>query len=270
MVETFGTEKIGRGADRRSWSTSTSTCARAPSARSSTCTARSTRRPRPTATSAATTTTSRGRRRTRPTRCGRPPASAPPARPSEPTENHESPAGGGRALCAPPQSERAHPTDPVAPRHPRGGPSSADPLPPGRGRGQMRRSRGCARRANQTRGGRSDRHGALGALGALRTLQVADLPLVVGRVHLLAHLEHGQIVVHERVEHDVLRLVRCGPVGLSARLRRSCRRGRSPPIPQRWRPSHPRDARAQAASSCARTGQPARWSLTTPAACMSA
>ena len=35
MVETFGTEKIGRGADRRSSSTSTSTCARARSARSS-------------------------------------------------------------------------------------------------------------------------------------------------------------------------------------------------------------------------------------------
>ena len=35
MVETFGTEKIGRGADRRSSSTSTSTCARAPSARTS-------------------------------------------------------------------------------------------------------------------------------------------------------------------------------------------------------------------------------------------
>ena len=33
MVETFGTEKIGRGADRRSSSTSTSTCARARSAR---------------------------------------------------------------------------------------------------------------------------------------------------------------------------------------------------------------------------------------------
>ena len=35
MVETFGTEKIGRGRDRRSWSTSSSTCARARSA--STC-----------------------------------------------------------------------------------------------------------------------------------------------------------------------------------------------------------------------------------------
>ena len=33
MVETFGTEKIGRGADPRSSSTSTSTCARARSAR---------------------------------------------------------------------------------------------------------------------------------------------------------------------------------------------------------------------------------------------
>ena len=66
MVETFGTEKIGRGADRASSSTSTSTCARAPSARSSSCTARSTRRPPPTATSAATTTTSRGSAPTRP------------------------------------------------------------------------------------------------------------------------------------------------------------------------------------------------------------
>ena len=76
MVETFGTEKIGRGADRRSSSTSTSTCARARSASTSTCTARSTRRPRPTATSAARTTTSRGSGPTRPTRCARRPGSA--------------------------------------------------------------------------------------------------------------------------------------------------------------------------------------------------
>ena len=62
-----------------SWSTSTSTCARARSARSCGCTARSTRRPRPTATSAARTTTSPGSAPTRPRRCARPPASAPPA-----------------------------------------------------------------------------------------------------------------------------------------------------------------------------------------------
>ena len=67
MVETFGTEKIGRGPDRAEPSTRTSTCARARSARSSTCTARSTRRPPPTAISAATTTTSPGSGPTRPT-----------------------------------------------------------------------------------------------------------------------------------------------------------------------------------------------------------
>ena len=65
MVETFGTEKIGRGGSR-SWSKSTSTCAPARSARSSNCTARSTRRPPPTATSAAMTTISRGSAPTRP------------------------------------------------------------------------------------------------------------------------------------------------------------------------------------------------------------
>ena len=76
MVETFGTEKIGRARRSPSWSTSTSTCARAPSASTSTCTGRSTRRPRPTATSAATTTTSPGRRPTRPTPCATPRASS--------------------------------------------------------------------------------------------------------------------------------------------------------------------------------------------------
>ena len=60
MVETFGTEKIGRARRSRASSPSTSTCAPAPSARSSNCTARSTRRPPPTATSAAKTTTSPG------------------------------------------------------------------------------------------------------------------------------------------------------------------------------------------------------------------
>ena len=73
MVETFGTEKIGRGKIDAARPTSTSTCAPAPSARSSTCTARSTRRPPPTATSAATTTTSPGSAPTRPPRWPRPP-----------------------------------------------------------------------------------------------------------------------------------------------------------------------------------------------------
>ena len=75
MVETFGTEKIGRAQDRGARATSTSTCARARSARTSTCTGRSTRRPRPTATSAATTTTSRGSGPTGPRRCAPPPGS---------------------------------------------------------------------------------------------------------------------------------------------------------------------------------------------------
>ena len=85
MVETFGTEKRRRARRSRSWWTSTSTCARARSASTSTCTVRSTRRPRPTATSAARTTTSPGRRRTRPTRCARPPASASDRAPSRRT-----------------------------------------------------------------------------------------------------------------------------------------------------------------------------------------
>ena len=84
MVETFGTEKIGRGTDRRSSSTSTSTCAPAPSASTSSCTGRSSRRPPPTATSAARTRTSRGRRPTRPTRCAPPPGSASARAPASP------------------------------------------------------------------------------------------------------------------------------------------------------------------------------------------
>ena len=71
MVETFGTEKIGRAHRSPSSSTSTSTCVPARFARSSTCTGRSTRRPPPTAISAATTTTSPGSGPTRPRRCAR-------------------------------------------------------------------------------------------------------------------------------------------------------------------------------------------------------
>ena len=55
MVETFGTEKIGRGRIEELVA-STSTCAPARSASTWTCTVRSTRRPPRTATSAATTT----------------------------------------------------------------------------------------------------------------------------------------------------------------------------------------------------------------------
>ena len=72
MVETFGTEKIGRGRIERARRASTSTCAPARSARRSTCTARSTRRPPRTATSAARTRTSRGSGPTRPTPCATP------------------------------------------------------------------------------------------------------------------------------------------------------------------------------------------------------
>ena len=76
MVETFGTEKVGRGEDpaahRRALRSAPGRLPRS----TSSCTVRSTRRRRRTATSAARTTTSRGRRPTRRTRCARPPASA--------------------------------------------------------------------------------------------------------------------------------------------------------------------------------------------------
>ena len=69
MVETFGTEKIGRAqdprADLRALRPAPGRVSRLPS----TCTARSTRRPPPTATSAATTRTSPGSGPTRPTSC---------------------------------------------------------------------------------------------------------------------------------------------------------------------------------------------------------
>ena len=90
MVETFGTEKIGSGADpgarRRALRPAPGRVPRVPEAS----TGRSTRRPPPTATSAARTTTSRGSGPTRPTRCARPPASAPPARPSSRRSTRES------------------------------------------------------------------------------------------------------------------------------------------------------------------------------------
>ncbi len=60
MVETFGTEKIGRAQDRCELIAEHFDCARARSASTATCTARSTRRPPPTATSAARTPTSPG------------------------------------------------------------------------------------------------------------------------------------------------------------------------------------------------------------------
>ena len=74
MVETFGTEKIGRE-KIAALSTSTSICVRARSETSSICIARSIRRPPPTAISGATIRTSRGSRPARPTCCATPPAS---------------------------------------------------------------------------------------------------------------------------------------------------------------------------------------------------
>src|ERR1700750_954654 len=75
MVETFGTEKVGResrgGGGSGRWGPSPPPPARGRPARACACTGRSTRGPPPTATSAARTTTSRGRRRTRPTACAR-------------------------------------------------------------------------------------------------------------------------------------------------------------------------------------------------------
>ncbi len=76
MVETFGTEKIGRAKILELDPRALRPAPRRVPRSTSSSTARSTRRPRPTATSAARTTTSPGRGPTRPRRCGRPPDSA--------------------------------------------------------------------------------------------------------------------------------------------------------------------------------------------------
>ena len=76
MVETFGTEKVGTGADRGARRRALRPASGRVSQRAATCTARSIRRPPRTATSAATTATSPGSRPARPTRSARPPGSA--------------------------------------------------------------------------------------------------------------------------------------------------------------------------------------------------
>ena len=73
LVDTFGTGKIPRRKNRRSWSRNTSTCGRKASSSRSTCCARSTPRPPPMATSAATSRNSPGSTPTRPPHLGQMP-----------------------------------------------------------------------------------------------------------------------------------------------------------------------------------------------------